>query len=95
VNSSENVNPAAWADLMTKMRDGILSALDSAISLRDDEVKRSESQKQMPGWNFCTFFILKVSRVDASSMACLMFPVHFERKVWHHLSKVWAFSMTP
>ena len=48
------------------MRDGILSALDSAISQRDDEVKRSESQKQMPGWNFCTFFILKVSRMITS-----------------------------
>ncbi|KAK6968963.1 hypothetical protein R3P38DRAFT_2815083 [Favolaschia claudopus] len=28
---------------------------------REDEVKRSESQRQMPGWNFCTFFTLKES----------------------------------
>jgi hypothetical protein len=54
-------NPAAWAELLSKVKDGILSAFDSAVSSRDDEVRRSESQQSMPGWNFCTFFILKES----------------------------------
>ena len=45
---------------MSKVKDGIVSAFDAAITLREEEVKRSELQKQMPGWNFCTFFILKV-----------------------------------
>ncbi|KAA1469549.1 hypothetical protein DENSPDRAFT_857972 [Dentipellis sp. KUC8613] len=54
-------NPAAWAELISKVKDGVLSSFDSAISLREDEVKRSESQRLMPGWNFCTFFILKES----------------------------------
>jgi hypothetical protein len=58
--SSETDNPAVWAELMNKIKDGILSAFDSAVSQREDEVKRSEGQRQMPGWNFCTFFILKV-----------------------------------
>lgn len=54
-------NPTAWAELLSKVKDGILFAFDMAISLRDDEVRRSASQQSMPGWNFCTFFILKES----------------------------------
>jgi hypothetical protein len=53
-------SPVIWADLVNKIKDGLLSALDSSVSQREEEVRRSESQRQMPGWNFCTFFILKV-----------------------------------
>ncbi|KAH9945954.1 trafficking protein particle complex subunit 10 [Epithele typhae] len=59
--SAEKDSPAVWADLVTKVKDGILSAFDGALKQREDEVKRSEGQRQMPGWNFCTFFILKES----------------------------------
>ncbi|EKM55480.1 uncharacterized protein PHACADRAFT_143869 [Phanerochaete carnosa HHB-10118-sp] len=54
-------NPAAWAELINKVKEGILSAFDSAITQREEEVRRSEGQRQMPGWNFCTYFILKES----------------------------------
>lgn len=54
-------SPVIWADLVNKIKDGLLSALDSSVSQREEEVRRSESQRQMPGWNFCTFFILKES----------------------------------
>ncbi|KAG2157362.1 trafficking protein particle complex subunit 10 [Suillus clintonianus] len=52
-------SPVIWADLMNKIKDGLLAALDSSVSQREEEVRRSESQRQMPGWNFCTFFLLK------------------------------------
>lgn len=52
-------NPAAWGEVMNKVKDGVLQAFDSVILVREEEVRRSESQSQMPGWNFCTFFILK------------------------------------
>lgn len=55
----------AWAELLSKVKDGLLSAFDTAFSQRDDEVRRSESQQSMPGWNFCTFFILKVRQPPA------------------------------
>ncbi|KAH8106751.1 trafficking protein particle complex subunit 10 [Cristinia sonorae] len=54
-------NLTVWAELINKLKEGILSAFDTAITQREDEVKRSEGQRQMPGWNFCTFFILKES----------------------------------
>ncbi|PSR94078.1 hypothetical protein PHLCEN_2v4506 [Hermanssonia centrifuga] len=59
--SSDQENPTAWADLIGKVKDGILSAFDMAVLQREDEVRRSEGQRQMPGWNFCTYFILKES----------------------------------
>ncbi|CAK5277454.1 unnamed protein product, partial [Mycena citricolor] len=54
-------NPALWAEFLNKLKDGLLSSFDQAVSQREDDVKRSEGQRQMPGWNFCTFFILKES----------------------------------
>ncbi|KAJ3845286.1 trafficking protein particle complex subunit 10 [Lentinula raphanica] len=54
-------NPAAWAEFLNKLRDGMLSAFESAVIQREEDVRRSEGQRQMPGWNFCTFFILKES----------------------------------
>ncbi|KAI0709428.1 trafficking protein particle complex subunit 10 [Earliella scabrosa] len=59
--SADKDNPTVWADLVTKVKEGVLSAFDASLTQREDEVKRSEGQRQMPGWNFCTFFILKES----------------------------------
>ncbi|KAF9476341.1 hypothetical protein BDN70DRAFT_923371 [Pholiota conissans] len=56
-----NENPAAWAEFINKAKEGLLYAFDSAIEQRQEEVQRSENQQSMPGWNFCTFFILKES----------------------------------
>jgi hypothetical protein len=57
--SQAHDNPAAWAEVINKLKECILSAFDSAVSQREEDVKRSEGQRSMPGWNFCTFFILK------------------------------------
>lgn len=43
-----------------------MTAFDAAIIHREEEIRRSECQQQMPGWNFCTFFILKVSSLPHS-----------------------------
>lgn len=61
-------NPAAWAEFLNKLRDGVLSAFESAVIQREEDVRRSEGQRQMPGWNFCTFFILKVRNDDNCSL---------------------------
>lgn len=54
-------NPTTWAEVINKIKEGILHAFDSAVTQREEDVKRSEGQRTMPGWNFCTFFILKES----------------------------------
>ncbi|KAF5358539.1 hypothetical protein D9756_001945 [Leucocoprinus leucothites] len=59
--STANDSPLAWGEFGNKVKDSVMSAFDTAIHQREEEVRRSESQQQMPGWNFCTFFILKES----------------------------------
>ncbi|TFK27359.1 hypothetical protein FA15DRAFT_666419 [Coprinopsis marcescibilis] len=54
-------NRLLWAEFHSSMKECLSYALDNAISQRQEDVRRSESQQQMPGWNFCTFFILKES----------------------------------
>jgi hypothetical protein len=76
--SSGQANPAAWGDTITKIKEGLLFAFDSAVSLREDDVKRSESQRQMPGWNFCTFFILKARR----TVSCTIFDNTYALRFW-------------
>ena len=55
--------PAIWAEVISRVKEGVIAAFDLAVSQREEEVKRSEMQRTMPGWNFCTFFILKVCRI--------------------------------
>jgi trafficking protein particle complex subunit 10 len=64
--TSENDSPAIWAELLNKMKDSILGSFSQAVLQREEEIRRSESQRQMPGWNYCTFFILKVSHAPES-----------------------------
>ncbi|TRM61873.1 trafficking protein particle complex subunit 10 [Schizophyllum amplum] len=52
-------NPATWAEAVNKIKEGLVSAFDLVLQQREEEVKRSEGQRLMPGWNFCTFFVLK------------------------------------
>ncbi|KAK8113765.1 tmem1 family protein [Apiospora kogelbergensis] len=52
-------NEASWEDLMIKMRSLILSSFDMRVTQYEDDIKEKDNQRSLPGWNFCTFFILK------------------------------------
>lgn len=54
-------DPTLWMDFISKMKDGIVSSFDANVAQREEETKAMEGLRTMPGWNFCTFFILKVS----------------------------------
>lgn len=49
----------AWADLITKCKTLILSSFDLRVSQYEEDIKENESRRSLPGWNFCTFFMLK------------------------------------
>lgn len=86
-------DPGAWVELISKIKEGVIYAVDYSINQREEEVKRSEGQRLMPGWNFCTFFILKVCKVQSisdnkrlqtalgESLQLLRRPEHFRRCV--------------
>ncbi|OIW22617.1 hypothetical protein CONLIGDRAFT_217281 [Coniochaeta ligniaria NRRL 30616] len=49
----------AWADLVAKFKTLILSSFDQRVSQYEEDIKEKDAQRSLPGWNFCTFFILK------------------------------------
>lgn len=49
----------AWSDLIGKFRSLILSSFDKRVLQYEEDIKEKDSQRSLPGWNFCTFFILK------------------------------------
>jgi hypothetical protein len=53
-------DPAAWPEVVNKIKESVVLAFDAAIVEREEEVKRGEAQRMMVGWNFCTWFLLKV-----------------------------------
>lgn len=49
----------AWAELIDKIRRLILLSFDMRVSQYEDDIRERDAQRVLPGWNFCTFFILK------------------------------------
>ena len=50
----------AWQDLLARIKRDIIASFDTNFSTYEEDVRRIDAQRQMPGWNFCTFFIMKV-----------------------------------
>lgn len=49
----------AWADVVAKFKTLILQSFDSRVSQYEEDIREKEAQRILPGWNFCTFFVLK------------------------------------
>ncbi|OJD25823.1 hypothetical protein ACJ73_02810 [Blastomyces percursus] len=50
---------AQLEDLVTKLKSSILTSFDHRVSQYEEDIRHKDSQRSLPGWNFCTFFILK------------------------------------
>ncbi len=48
-----------WTEFIGRMKEGILDGFDGKVTQYEDDTKRLDSKRNMPGWNFCTFFALK------------------------------------
>ena len=49
----------AGSDLVTKLRSLILTSFDRRVGQYEEDIRQRDAQRHLPGWNFCTFFILK------------------------------------
>ena len=56
-----------FAELTDKIRESVLATFDANVAQYEEDVRKVGSQRQLPGWNFCTFFVQKVRPVDRSS----------------------------
>ncbi|KAJ3176861.1 hypothetical protein HDU87_004793 [Geranomyces variabilis] len=49
----------AWTDLTNHLKEGITSSLNQQILQYDEDTRRIDQQRLMPGWNYCQYFIMK------------------------------------
>ncbi|CZR50773.1 probable TRS130 TRAPP subunit of 130 kDa involved in targeting and fusion of ER to golgi transport vesicles [Phialocephala subalpina] len=52
-------NENAWVDLVSKLKSLILASFDMRVSQYEEDIREKDTQRSLPGWNFCTFFVLK------------------------------------
>ena len=48
-----------WGDLTAKLKSLILASFGLRVSQYEEDIKEKEMQRNLPGWNFNTFFVLK------------------------------------
>ncbi|KAI4275801.1 MAG: hypothetical protein LQ337_002931 [Flavoplaca oasis] len=48
-----------WEDFIAKTKSLILSSFDLRVTQYEEDIKEREAQRNIPGWNFNTFFVLK------------------------------------
>lgn len=58
-NETPQENESAWLDLVSKLKSLILSSFDGRVSQYEEDIREKDAQRSLPGWNFCTFFVLK------------------------------------
>ncbi|OAD74957.1 hypothetical protein PHYBLDRAFT_186589, partial [Phycomyces blakesleeanus NRRL 1555(-)] len=60
-----------WAIFLDKMKEYILSSFDMHVLQTQEDTRRLDMQRHMPGWNYCTFFILKEGLAQAFEIMTL------------------------
>ncbi|KAB8342907.1 hypothetical protein FH972_022504 [Carpinus fangiana] len=48
-----------WSDLVAKFKTLVLLSFNLRVAQYEEDVRQKDSQRSLPGWNFCTFFVLK------------------------------------
>lgn len=61
MSENETEDYEAWQELISKIKEGILYSFDQYVKQYEEDIRKSDSQRSMIGWNYCTFFILKVN----------------------------------
>ena len=49
----------AWEDVIAKFKTLILMSFNLRVTQYEEDIREKDSQRALPGWNFCTFFLLK------------------------------------
>ncbi|KAL2757217.1 hypothetical protein ACRALDRAFT_1039564 [Sodiomyces alcalophilus JCM 7366] len=58
-SESEKDAEHAWEELIAKFKSLILASFDMRVTQYEEDIREKDAQRRLPGWNFCTFFILK------------------------------------
>lgn len=58
-NELSQESNSGWDDMVAKMKSLILASFDLRVSQYEEDIKEKQVQRNLPGWNFNTFFVLK------------------------------------
>jgi hypothetical protein len=61
LHGNESKDFECWNELTAKMKECLLSSFNMQITQADEDTRRLDQQRLMPGWNYCQFFIMKES----------------------------------
>ncbi|KAI8982642.1 Cullin family-domain-containing protein [Pilobolus umbonatus] len=67
----EGAQSSLWTTFIEKIKECILSSFDMQVLQIQDDTRRLDMQRHMPGWNYCTFFILKEGLAQAYEIMTL------------------------
>jgi hypothetical protein len=56
-----NADEEQWRDVWNKMAEAIARHYNRTVESFYREIKKLDSERSLPGWNFCKFFIVKVN----------------------------------
>lgn len=57
--SQDKEDQNGFTDLTLKLKSLILASFDQRVSQYEEDIREKDSQRNLPGWNFNTFFLLK------------------------------------
>lgn len=58
LNSNETLS--CWNDFIDKIKDGVLTSYTNQLIQFDEDSRRLDLVRLLPGWNYCQYFLLKV-----------------------------------
>ncbi|KAJ3321704.1 Kinesin-like protein kif3b [Boothiomyces sp. JEL0866] len=53
------INNSDWTELLNTIKESILTNISNQINQYEEDSRRLEQQRMIPGWNYCQFFIMK------------------------------------
>eukprot|EP00842_Homolaphlyctis_polyrhiza_P006352 jgi/Hompol1/6718/HPOL_002317-RA len=89
MSNNEIKDAEFWTELLERIKEGVITGISQQISQYEDDVRRFEQQRRMPGWNYCQYFILKEAL--ASTYELINF---YEEALLHYDELEATFSQT-
>jgi hypothetical protein len=60
-NPSPQDDEQAWAFFFSRVKEAILASFSATLQQVEEDARRLDSQRLVPGWNYCQYFVLKES----------------------------------
>lgn len=59
-------DPTLWAEALSRLKECASAYFDAAVGAQEDDVRRLEINRGVPGWNYCGYFASKVTKLQSA-----------------------------